>query len=35
MSFAYEQALYHVGVRVRDLEAAMDEIGKGVGITWA
>jgi catechol 2,3-dioxygenase-like lactoylglutathione lyase family enzyme len=29
------QDLYHVGVRVRDLDAAMDERGKGLGLTWA
>ena len=29
------QDLYHVGVRVRDLDAAMDELGKGLGLTWA
>jgi lactoylglutathione lyase len=31
----YQTALFHVGVRVPDLEAAMEEIGGGLGITWA
>jgi hypothetical protein len=35
MAIDYEQALYHVGVRVPDLDAAMDELGKGLGISWA
>jgi hypothetical protein len=35
MSFDYQQALYHVGVRVPDLDAAMDELGKGLGMSWA
>lgn len=29
------QALFHVGIRVRDLEAAMAELSAGLGITWA
>ena len=33
--FDYQNALYHVGIRVRDLEAAMAELGAGLGITWA
>jgi catechol 2,3-dioxygenase-like lactoylglutathione lyase family enzyme len=27
--------LFHVGIRVTDLEASMIEIGKNVGVTWA
>ena len=33
--FAYNDALYHVGVRVPDLEAAMAELQSELGITWA
>ena len=29
------QRLFHIGVRVPDLEVAMDEIGAGMGVTWA
>ena len=29
------QDLYHVGVRVPDLDAAMAELGPGLGVTWA
>ncbi|MGI9646553.1 MAG: VOC family protein [Ilumatobacteraceae bacterium] len=29
------QALFHVGVRVADLGAAMEELGAGLGVTWA
>ena len=29
------QRLFHVGVRVPDLGAAMDEIGASMGVTWA
>lgn len=29
------QRLFHVGIRVPDLEAAMDELGSGLGVTWA
>ena len=35
MSFDYQQALFHVGVRVPDLEAAMAALGGGLGLTWA
>lgn len=35
MSFDYQQALYHVGVRVPNLEAAMEQLSAGLGITWA
>ena len=35
MSFDYQQALFHVGVRVPDLEAAMAELTAGLGFTWA
>jgi catechol 2,3-dioxygenase-like lactoylglutathione lyase family enzyme len=35
VSFDYQQALYHVGVRVPDLEAAMTQLGAGLGVTWA
>ena len=31
----YNGRLFHVGVRVRDLDAAMDDLGAGLGITWA
>jgi catechol 2,3-dioxygenase-like lactoylglutathione lyase family enzyme len=31
----YQAGLFHIGVRVPDLEAAMAEIGPGLGITWA
>ena len=33
--FDYNEALYHVGVRVPDLEQAMAELSTGLGITWA
>lgn len=29
------QDLYHVGVRVTDLELAMDELGAGLGLSWS
>ena len=29
------QGLFHVGVRVPDLEAAMDELGESLALTWA
>lgn len=29
------QDLFHVGVRVRDLDAAMGELGTSLGVTWA
>jgi lactoylglutathione lyase len=29
------QQLFHVGVRVPDIDAAMAEIGAGTGVTWA
>ena len=35
MSVDYQQALFHVGVRVPDLEAAMAELTAGLGFTWA
>ena len=35
MSFDYQQALFHVGARVADLEAAMAELGSGLGFAWA
>jgi catechol 2,3-dioxygenase-like lactoylglutathione lyase family enzyme len=31
----YNGALFHVGVRVPDLETAMNELTEGLGITWA
>ena len=34
-SFDYQRALYHVGVRVPDLEAAMAGLRPALGITWA
>ena len=33
--FDFNAGLFHVGVRVPDLEKAMEEIGTGLGITWA
>ena len=35
MSFDYQQALFHTGVRVPDLEAAMAALGSSLGLTWA
>ena len=35
MALDYQRALYHVGVRVPDLGAAMAGLGAGLGITWA
>jgi catechol 2,3-dioxygenase-like lactoylglutathione lyase family enzyme len=29
------QDVYHVGVRVQDLDAAMRDLGDGLGLTWA
>lgn len=29
------QRLYHTGIRVADLDAAMSELGEGLGVTWA
>ncbi|MEM9034974.1 MAG: VOC family protein [Actinomycetota bacterium] len=29
------QRLFHTGIRVPDLDAAMDELGESLGITWA
>lgn len=29
------QRLYHTGIRVPDLDAAMAEMGEGLGVTWA
>jgi hypothetical protein len=29
------QRLYHTGIRVPDLRAAMDELGPALGVTWA
>jgi catechol 2,3-dioxygenase-like lactoylglutathione lyase family enzyme len=31
--FDYQQ-IFHVGVRVRDLEAAARDLGEGLGVTW-
>jgi lactoylglutathione lyase len=31
----YQATLFHVGIRVPDLEAAMAELGAGLGLTWA
>lgn len=33
--FDYQAALFHVGVRVRNIEAAMVDLSAGLGITWA
>ena len=33
--FDYNDALFHVGVLVPDLEAAMTELSEGLGISWA
>jgi hypothetical protein len=35
MPFDYQQALFHVGVRVPDLEAGMAALTAGLGLTWA
>ena len=29
------QRIYHTGIRVPDLRAAMDELGPALGVTWA
>ena len=29
------QQIYHTGIRVPDLAAAMDEMGESLGVTWA
>jgi hypothetical protein len=29
------QRIYHTGIRVPDLQAAMDELGPALGVTWA
>lgn len=29
------QQLFHVGIRVHDIRAAMDEMGESLGVTWA
>jgi catechol 2,3-dioxygenase-like lactoylglutathione lyase family enzyme len=31
----YQSALFHVGIRVPDLETAMAELGDGLGLAWA
>ncbi len=31
----YDTGLFHVGIRVPELEAAMAELGDGLGLTWA
>jgi lactoylglutathione lyase len=33
--FDYQESLFHVGVRVPHLETAMEELGAGLGLTWA
>jgi hypothetical protein len=33
--FDYNDQLFHVGVRVRDLDAAMPGLGTALGVTWA
>jgi len=35
VSFDYQQALFHVGVRVPDLETSMDQLGGSLGFSWA
>ena len=35
MEFGYLKTLFHVGIRVPDLESAMEEIGPALGLTWA
>jgi catechol 2,3-dioxygenase-like lactoylglutathione lyase family enzyme len=35
LSFDYQQALFHVGIRVPDLAASMAELGTALGVTWA
>ena len=29
------QDLFHVGIRVPDLQTGMDELGESMGVTWA
>ena len=33
--FDFDGQLFHVGLLVTDLDAAMDELGKSAGVTWA
>jgi hypothetical protein len=33
--FGFDGQLFHVGMLVADLDAAMDEIGRSAGVTWA
>lgn len=35
MTVDYQRDLFHVGVRVPDLEAAMAQLGEALGLTWA
>lgn len=35
LGVGYAQALFHVGMRVLDLETSMAELSAGLGITWA
>jgi lactoylglutathione lyase len=35
MTFDYNGRLFHAGVRVANLEAAMASLGRGLGVTWA
>jgi catechol 2,3-dioxygenase-like lactoylglutathione lyase family enzyme len=35
VSFDYQQALFHTGVRVPDLEGAMAALGSSLSLTWA
>jgi len=35
VTFDYQRALYHVGVRVPDLDAAMADLSAALGVTWA
>ncbi len=34
MSFDYAQAMFHVGVLVRDIEVGCAELGASMGVTW-
>lgn len=33
--FSYTDSVFHVGVRVRDLDEAMERLGPPLGLTWA
>lgn len=35
VEFAYQSRLFHIGARVADIEAAMADMGAGLGLRWA